>query len=94
MKDKLADKVKLIDFKPDNDWQHVILTNMDTCRECRDKVCLTLCPSGVFVWNCEKSDRILVFYKQCVECGACRLICANIEFFYPRGGYGVVFKEG
>ena len=33
----------------------------------------------------------------CVECGTCRLIAeptGDIEWNYPRGGYGVLFKFG
>lgn len=94
MRIQLTDKIKLIHFRPDHNWQHVILTNTEDCRQCQDKACLSLCPSGVFVQDCDEVDHILVLYKQCVECGACRLICKNIEFFYPRGGFGVAFKEG
>jgi len=33
----------------------------------------------------------------CVECGTCRIIAepsGDIEWNYPRGGYGVLFKFG
>jgi ferredoxin like protein len=33
----------------------------------------------------------------CVECGTCRIIgepSGDIEWNYPRGGYGVLFKFG
>jgi ferredoxin-like protein FixX len=33
----------------------------------------------------------------CVECGTCRIIAeatGDIEWNYPRGGYGVSFKFG
>ena len=33
----------------------------------------------------------------CVECGTCRVIAepsGDIEWSYPRGGYGVLFKFG
>lgn len=89
-------KINLVHFKPDDNWQHVIITQPDKCQECRNKPCLTICPSGVFVWNLVDKDPILVFYKQCVECGACRLVCPldNIEFSFPHGGYGVNYHEG
>ena len=33
----------------------------------------------------------------CLECGTCRIICndfSNVEWEYPRGGYGILFKFG
>jgi len=33
----------------------------------------------------------------CLECGTCRLLCSehhNVEWSYPRGGYGVLYKFG
>ena len=33
----------------------------------------------------------------CLECGTCRILCAgsgDIEWNYPRGGFGVLFKFG
>lgn len=90
----LEDKVKLLIFSTDEDWQHVKVINPGTCSDCKDKQCLTVCPSGVFRWNYQRSDPILVLYKQCIECGSCRLVCSNIEFSYPHGGYGVLYHEG
>jgi len=90
----LADYLTLLHFTPDEHWQHVLITDQSICQKCRDKPCLTLCPSGVFTWNLHKSEPVLVLYKQCIECGACRLICDNINFSYPCGGCGVNFIEG
>jgi ferredoxin like protein len=33
----------------------------------------------------------------CLECGTCRIICQgnnNLEWDYPRGGFGISFKFG
>jgi ferredoxin like protein len=33
----------------------------------------------------------------CMECGTCRILAAgsgDLEWDYPRGGYGVLFKFG
>lgn len=89
-------KIGLIDFRVDDNWQHVVVTQPDQCKKCRDKPCLTICPSGVFTWNPVKKNTIQVFYKQCIECGACRLVCPldNIAFSFPHGGCGVHYHEG
>ena len=39
----------------------------------------------------------VIDYLTCVECGTCRVIGepgGDIEWSYPRGGYGVLFKFG
>ncbi|MDT8901482.1 ferredoxin family protein [Anaeroselena agilis] len=91
-----AAKVSLIEFRPDDDWQHIVIADQEECRRCPDKNCLRVCPAGVFAWDNHPGHPVLVRYKQCVECGACRLACPQgaIEFSYPRGGYGVVFHQG
>ena len=32
----------------------------------------------------------------CLECGTCRLVCDsdNVDWNYPRGGFGILFKFG
>lgn len=89
-------KIGLTEFRPDDTWQHVVIAAPDNCRQCRDKNCLLVCPSGVFEWDNIPAHPVLVHYKQCFECGACRLACpaGAVEFSYPRGGYGVVFHHG
>jgi ferredoxin like protein len=90
----LDDKIKLIDFAPDDSWQHVIIASENRCAECREKPCLSICPSRVFRWDYGPDSPVLVYYKQCIECGACRLVCANIDFSYPHGPFGVRFRQG
>ena len=93
---QLQDKIMLIHFNPDNSIQHVAVQNQEHCSTCEEKQCLTICPTGVFKWDCRSGSPILVHYQQCVECGACRLICRfdNILFDYPPGGMGVAYWEG
>jgi ferredoxin like protein len=90
----LDDKLKSIHFNADDNWQHITVTSQNNCQECIDKQCLSICPTGVFTAGVQKDDPIIVWYKQCVECGACRLVCSNIDFSYPRGGFGVTYLEG
>jgi len=57
---RLDDKIKLIDFRPGDSWQHVVITSQDHCRECRQKPCLHICPSRVFRWDYNPSEPVLV----------------------------------
>jgi ferredoxin like protein len=53
------------------------------------------CPAGCYDVNDQGQVEISV--DGCLECGTCRVICGpsgEIEWSYPRGGYGVMFKFG
>jgi ferredoxin like protein len=56
---------------------------------------LKVCPARCYELNDKGQVEITV--DGCVECGTCRVIGepgADIEWSYPRGGYGVLFKFG
>jgi ferredoxin like protein len=43
------------------------------------------------------SGQVEIAVDGCIECGTCRVIgepSGDIEWSYPRGGYGVLFKFG
>lgn len=93
---ELEAKLATISYRPDFAWQHVDIRDQARCQECPGKECLVICPVKVFQWTHNNNDPVSVHYRQCVECGACRLACPkdNIAFCYPRAGGGVVFREG
>lgn len=54
-----------------------------------------ICPAGCYSMNDKGQVEIAV--DGCLECGTCRIVCAptgEIEWSYPRGGFGVLFKFG
>ena len=56
---------------------------------------LNVCPARCY----ELSDKgqVEITVDGCIECGTCRVIgepSGDIEWSYPRGGYGVLFKFG
>ena len=53
------------------------------------------CPATVYDWNAPQK-KIIVSYENCIECGACRMLCPfdNIKCHWPRGGFGVQYKFG
>jgi ferredoxin like protein len=56
---------------------------------------LKLCPAHCYEMN--STGQVEITTDGCVECGTCRLIAepsGDIEWNYPRGGYGVLFKFG
>jgi len=55
----------------------------------------TLCPAGCYAEN--GAGQVEIAPDGCLECGTCRVVCAatgEIEWTYPRGGFGVLFKFG
>ena len=89
---KLEDKLFLNKFKRD-DHSHIDIVSRDVCLRCPDKPCTIVCPAEVYHWDGEK---INVSYENCIECGACRMICPynNISCVMPRGGFGIQYKFG
>jgi len=54
-----------------------------------------LCPAGCYTEN--ETGRIDIITDGCLECGTCRIVTAStgeIEWNYPRGGFGVLYKFG
>jgi ferredoxin like protein len=53
------------------------------------------CPAGCYSLNDKGQVEIAV--DGCFECGTCRIVTAQtgeIEWNYPRGGFGVLYKFG
>ena len=54
-----------------------------------------VCPAGCYTLN--EKGQVEIVPDGCFECGTCRVLCeasGEIEWNYPRGGYGVLFKFG
>jgi len=91
---KIEDKLFLVGFKPDESASHLIVRSQEVCRySCPRKLCTTFCPAQVYKWE---NDSLSVGYNACLECGACRIGCpfGNIEWRYPRGGFGLQYRYG
>lgn len=80
-------------YNVDEQDSHLRVRDMEVCRRCADKPCATVCPAAVYVWE---HNQLTVQYSGCLECGTCRFVCPhdNIDWNYPRGGFGVVLKSG
>lgn len=104
MKDKPTKNIKALDIKVNvdnklflNRWKpdqesHLVVVDDTVCAgKCPGKDCTIFCPARVYEW---RDGRIAVGFEGCLECGACRIACPhnNIQWRYPRGGYGVQFR--
>lgn len=88
----IEQKLYLDRYKVD-EVSHLWIIDRETCLKCRDKPCIITCPANVYDWEEEK---ITVAYDNCVECGACRIVCPyqNIGWRYPRWGLGIAHRYG
>jgi ferredoxin like protein len=90
---KIEDKLFLDRFRVGTE-SHLRIIDGDKCfQDCEQKPCLNFCPANVYRLEV---DRISVNYEGCLECGSCRIGCPylNIEWSFPRGGYGISHKFG
>ncbi len=74
---------------------HLTIGDPDRCLACAGKECVAICPAGTYSWSAEPG-RVVVAFENCLECGACRLVCphGNIGWRYPMGGFGICYRYG
>ena len=93
IKCNVDDKLFKVKFVPD-DESH-LNPDQTKCLTCNSKVCTYICPANVYEWD-EDNKKLIVGYENCLECGACRIVCEKkcIDWKYPKGTRGVTFKQG
>jgi len=90
---KIEDKLFLDRFRVDEE-SHLRIIDGDVCiNKCVEQPCLYFCPANVYRLE---DGRISVNHEGCLECGSCRIGCPflNIEWRFPKGGYGISHKFG
>jgi ferredoxin like protein len=88
----LEEKMATVRFRVD-DRPHITVDSA-ICLNCSLRACVYVCPANLFTPLDDGS--ILFNYEQCFECGTCYIACNEegaIQWSYPRGGYGVTFRE-
>ncbi len=88
------DMLMSLKYYVDEHATHLHILFPEVCASCESKGCLYFCPVGAY--QEEESGKIQIAYQSCIECGSCRLMCPhhNVDWKYPRGGYGVSYKFG
>lgn len=54
-----------------------------------------ICPAGCYSAN--DQGQIEIAPDGCLECGTCRIVTSatgEVEWNYPRGGFGILYKFG
>ncbi|MCE5182115.1 MAG: ferredoxin family protein [Betaproteobacteria bacterium] len=93
---KVEEKLFQNRYRVDSDRPHVKIVKPDVCEyECQTRQCTVCCPAGCY--TLEGNGKVVLIADGCLECGTCRIICddyRNVDWEYPRGGYGILFKFG
>ncbi|MHB9154637.1 MAG: ferredoxin family protein [Endomicrobiales bacterium] len=90
---KLEDKLFLDRYVVD-ETPHIRIIDKERCKQCAKKQCLNACPAQCYKLE---NGEVEFSHEGCLECGTCRIICdlhKNIEWNYPRGGFGISYKHG
>lgn len=94
---KVEEKLFQNRYRVDAGRPHIAIKDPEICPErCATKPCVYCCPAGCYVLDGD-IGRVELTVDGCLECGTCRIICnefRNIQWDYPRGGYGILFKFG
>ncbi len=88
-------KLALINYNVDRDRAHIRIIDNDTCLKCTRQQCINCCPANCY--SPQEDGHVVFSYEGCVECGTCRIVCNefhNVEWTYPRGGFGVQYRFG
>ena len=93
MADSIEDKLAKVKYKP-ADETHLKVCQED-CKNCKKRSCEVVCPANVYEFDKDKNE-MKVAYENCLECGACRIVCdkQTLIWDYPKQGFGVTFKQG
>ncbi len=90
----IEDKLGWDKYKVD-ETAHLKIKDAAVCTsKCVLKQCTYSCPAKCYT---EEGDKVILSYEGCLECGTCRVVCYefdNVEWTYPRGGYGICYSWG
>jgi ferredoxin like protein len=96
MRDQLsvAERLARNAFTTDEELGHIAIDQERARSTGSGKLLVAVCPAHVYAMAADGS--VSVEYAACLECGTCRAVAAPgvLEWHYPRGGFGVEFREG
>ncbi len=88
--ESIENRLGLVSFTVDSESH--IKPKEEKCDNCRLRVCLYVCPAKLYRLE---EGKIYFNHEGCLECGTCRVACPEeLEWEYPRGGFGVHYQFG
>ena len=92
---KIEEKLYQNRYIVDESRPHIRIRSEAACKSCTSQACTVCCPAACYSKN--EAGTVTLVTDGCLECGTCRVICQdkeNIQWDYPRGGYGISYKFG
>ncbi len=74
---------------------HLDVRDPVRCGPCDGRPCVRVCPAETYLWE-EADGRLVIRFENCLECGACRIVCPhdNLDWRLPLGGRGICYRYG
>ncbi len=81
-------------YNLDEEESHIEVNQEVARRTGTGKLIVRVCPAHVY--SEEADGTISVEYAACLECGTCLAVAAPgaLTWHYPRGGFGIAYREG
>ncbi|MDR1322437.1 MAG: 4Fe-4S dicluster domain-containing protein [Gracilibacteraceae bacterium] len=90
----VAERLDRNRYETDTEQPHILVDQEEAARAGAGPLLARICPAGVYS---EQTDGgVGVLYAACLECGTCLAAAPPgvLSWSYPRGGMGVIFREG
>lgn len=90
----IPERLAKVRFQTDEEQSHIEVNQEVARRTGTGRLLVRVCPAHVY--GEEPDGTISVAYAACLECGTCLAVAApgSLTWHYPRGGFGVAFREG
>lgn len=92
---RVEERLYTLRYKRD-EKPHLEIKDQSKCLKCHETYnspCITVCPANVYSFS---EGKIVISYENCLECGACKIVCPfdNIIWRFPRYGLGISLRYG
>ena len=89
----VTEKIAVNKYELDEGHPHIVVHEEASRAKCKNLACLLVCPARVYS---EVNGKIMADWAACLECGACKAACPTdaLDWVYPRGGFGIVYRNG
>jgi ferredoxin like protein len=90
----VAERLAANRFVLDEEEPHIEIDQEIARRTGTARRLIAVCPAGVY--SLQADGTLVAEYAACLECGTCLAVAAPgaLRWHYPRGGFGVSFREG
>ena len=90
----VAERLNANVYNLDEEESHIVVDQDVARRTGTGRLLVRVCPAHVYSEQADGS--IGVEYAACLECGTCLAVAAPgaLTWRYPRGGFGIAYREG